>query len=298
VGRVWGNPPQYKLPKEKLRNTLLDPQIFLDTMNLNNSTMLSFITQWKKTKPTLLHGHSHSLSIFAQFCKNHSIDDIRPKGIISSSMVLMPSERDTIECVFNNKVTDLYGCEEVGLIACEYEQHQGIHLNMENLYIECIDSEGNEVRPGEEGMIVVTSLINNAMPLIRYKIEDVGSLAENACRCGRTLPLMKGVTGRTADFLVRQDGSLVAGVSLIERTLTAVPGIRQMQIVQEDLDTIVLTIVKNNAYSDKTLNDIKKEFAEVFGNNTNLYFNFADTIVQDRSGKYRFSLSKVYNPYR
>ena len=133
---------------------------------------------------------------------------------------------------FGCKVNDRYGSEEVALIACECEQHQGMHLNIEHLFIEFLRPDGTDAQAGEEGAIVITDLLNRGMPFIRYRIEDVGVPSDRTCSCGRGLPLMERVTGRVADYLKRRDGSLVAGVSLVERTLTAIPGIEQLQVVQ------------------------------------------------------------------
>lgn len=296
-GSAWGNPPPKNTIKEKLKNALLEPQIFLDTMKLNNKTMFEFIDKWNKTKPTLLHGHSHSLFIFSKFCKKYKIDDIRPEGIISVSMMLMPGERKSIEDVFQCKVTDLYGCEEVGLIACECKNHNGMHINMENVYVEFVGPNGDEVSLGEEGAIVVTSLLNKSMPLIRYKIEDVGIPSEKKCSCGRNLPLLDGIIGRVADFLVRKDGSLVAGVSLVERTLTAISGIEQMQIVQEDVENISVNLVKGDMFDEDKEKALIQELKNSLGDDVNIAICIKDKIHPEPSGKYRFSISKVKNIY-
>jgi phenylacetate-CoA ligase len=298
VGRIWGNPPEMKGVKDRLLNLLIEPQIFLDTMRLDPLSVAEFATEWKKLKPTMLHGHSHSIYMFARYCNELGIDYISPKSIVSTSMMLLPSERLIIEGVFNCKVTNLYGCEEVSLIASECERHAGMHINMENNYIELIDSNGNMVEPGKEGAIIATNLNSWAMPVIRYKLEDVGILSGKVCPCGRKLPILEDVRGRFADFLVRQDGSLVAGVSLVERTLTAFSGIDQMQIVQEDKDSVILNIVKGADYTDSTTKQLRDEFQSVFGPSFNLVFKFVDVIKSEQNGKYRFSISKVENTYK
>ena len=208
-------------------------------------------------------------------------------------MMLIPSERKVIEKVFDLKVTNLYGCEEVGLIGCECERHDGMHLNTLNSYIEFIRNDGSYAMPGEEGQIVVTSLINYAMPIIRYKIEDIGIASKRKCRCGRGLPLMEQVSGRTADFLIKKNGSEVAGVSLIERTLTKIGGIKQMQIIQEKVGEIVLNVVKNEKFSEKTKNQLIGEFKHVFGNDVDVKIDYLSEIKPDKSGKYRFSICNV-----
>lgn len=297
VGMIWGNPPEELSTKEKLLDLLVNPIITLDTMRLTDETMTAFVADWKRRQPTLLRGHSHSIYIFASFCVKHGITSVRPNAIISSSMMLIPSERRVIEQAFQCKVTDLYGCEEVGLIGTECERHDGMHIDMENNLVELLDPSGNPVPQGQDGAVVVTNLLNRSMPLIRYKMGDVASLRGGACPCGRTLPLMNNISGRVADFLVRKDGSVVAGVSLVERTLTKFPGVAQMQIVQEDLDNIVLRIAKDPNYSAATESALVEEFKDSVGRHNHIRIEFVAAIPQEKSGKFRFAISKVANPF-
>jgi phenylacetate-CoA ligase len=297
VGMIWGNSPTEFTTKEKLHDLLIGPHVYLDTMSLTDDSMSKFVADWRRAKPTLLRGHSHSIYIFASYCLKAGVDSVRPNAIISSSMMLLPTERKIIEKAFACKVTDLYGCEEVGLIGSECEQHAGMHVDMESNYVELLDSNGNDVPTGADGAVVITNLLNRAMPLIRYKMGDVASLPGRACNCGRTLPLMNNISGRVADFLVRRDGSVVAGVSLVERTLTKFPGVAQMQIVQEDLDHIVLKIAKDPHYSAQTEQALIAEFKHSVGEHNDIRIEFVDSIPQEKSGKFRFAISKVANPF-
>jgi len=297
VGMIWGNSPTSFTPKEKLRNLLISPEIYLDTMSLTDESMSAFVDEWRRARPTLLRGHSHSIYIFASYCNQHRIDSVRPNAIISSSMMLLPTERVAIERAFACKVTDLYGCEEVGLIASECERHHGMHIDMESNYVELLDPSGDDVKTGEDGAVVVTNLLNRAMPLLRYKMGDVASMPGRTCECGRTLPLMNNISGRVADFLVRRDGSVVAGVSLVERTLTKFPGVAQMQIIQEDLDNIVLKIARDPNYSAATESALIDEFKTSVGTHNRILIEYVTAIPQERSGKFRFAISKVANPF-
>ena len=290
---VWGNP---ELPgdfKSKLRAWLLDPKIYLDTMNITDSAIMQFAKDWQRVKPTLLYGHAHSIYILAEYVLRLGIDVIHPRGIISTSMMLMPHERKIIEDVFGIKVFDRYGCEEVSLIASECEEHHGMHLNIEHLYIEFIKDDGSYANPGEPGKIIVTDLMNHAMPFLRYQVEDIGVPIQGSCPCGRGLPLMKEVIGRTADFLIKKDGAKVAGVSLIENTLTKIAGIGQMQIVQETLDKITLNIVKGSGYTIASGQALKQYFLDLFGNDITIDLVTTDEIKPEASGKYRFSICRI-----
>jgi phenylacetate-CoA ligase len=293
VAALWGNPPVARSVKEKLRRLLIDRFVYLDTIDLNERSIAAFLRAWRREHPEVLFGHSHSLYMLARYLLDQHIADLRPRGIVSTSMMLLAHERRAIEQAFACKVTDRYGSEEVGLIGCECERHEGFHLNIEHLYIEFLRADGSAAEPGEEGAIVITDLLNRGMPLLRYRIEDVGVPSAQRCPCGRGLPLMERVAGRVADYLKRRDGSLVAGVSLVERTLTAIPGIEQLQIVQPARDQIVLNIVRAPDFDEETEQALVREFRSVFGAGIAFKPEYVASIPQERSGKYRFSICRV-----
>jgi len=290
---LWGNPVIPSDLRSRFLSWLLKPGICLDTMNITDDTIMRFAEECNRVKPTLLFGHAHSIFLLAEYMKRMGIDTIRPRAIISTSMMLMPHERKCIEEVFGFKVTDRYGCEEVSLIASECERHEGMHLNIEHLFIEFIREDGRPAGPGEYGNIIVTDLMNRAMPFIRYKVDDMGEPSNRRCSCGRGMPLMERVVGRTADFLIRQDGSRVAGVSLIENTLTRIPGIDQMQIIQKDIDYIIINLVDGPGYSSKSQEELIKYMENQFGRQVKVEVCRVSHIPSERNGKFRFSICMV-----
>lgn len=291
IGAVWGNPERPRNLREFTRDLLLSPTVYLDTMHLDDSAVEEFAREWRASGATMLFGHAHSLYLLACYCERLSIDGIKPRGIISSSMMLMPHERATIERVMRTKVTDRYGCEEVSLIACQCERHDGMHLNIDHLFIELLGPQGQTVAPGQPGSVVVTDLINHAMPFLRYRVEDVAVASNRVCACGRGLPLLESVTGRVADFLVLHDGARVAGVSLIENTLTRIPGIGQMQIVQESRDKLTLRLVRSDSFTASTEAQLSEYFADLF--RATVAIEFVSAIPPEPSGKYRFSICRI-----
>ncbi|MAM88048.1 MAG: adenylyltransferase [unclassified Hahellaceae] len=290
---VWGNPPTAETLKQKLRLHLLDRTIYLDTMDLNDKSMGEFVERWRKERPGAVFGHAHSIFIFANYLVSNRIEDLRPDGIVATSMMLLDHERRVIEQAFGCRVTNRYGCEEVGLIACECEQHEGMHLNLPHVYVEFLDANNRPVKPGEPGKIVVTDLNNRGMPLIRYRAEDVGVYTEKTCSCGRGMPILERLEGRVADFLKLPAGGQVAGISLVERTLTKVPGIEQMQLVQEALDHVIINRVKGQDFNEHTDTGLISAMREVFDDSVELEIRDVSNIPQEASGKYRFSICKV-----
>lgn len=293
VAAIWGNPVYPKGLKQKILGWILTPFTYLDTMAVTDASVRAFARQWRAANPTLIFGHAHSIYLLAQYLDRLGIQHMRPKGIISSSMMLLPHERRFIEHVFRTKVTDRYGCEEVSLIASECERHEGMHINIEHIVVEFLKDDGTCAAPGEPGHIVVTDLMNRAMPFIRYRVEDMGVGTERTCSCGRGLPLMENVAGRVADFLIREDGSEVAGISLIENSLTKIPGLGQMQIIQESLRRVVLNIVPSKAFGSDSEKQLFDYFKTIFGEKADLHLNIVDGISPEPSGKYRFSICRI-----
>lgn len=293
IAAVWGNPELPITIKDKMKQYLTYPYIYLDTMSVTKESVKNFADEWDRVKPTLLFGHAHSIFVLAQFVRDMKIQSFKPRGILSTSMMLIPHERKVIEEVFGIKVTDRYGCEEVSLIASECERHEGMHMNIEHLFIEFIKDDGTYAAMGEPGRIIVTDLMNRAMPLIRYQVEDVGVPSDRKCSCGRGLPMMEHVTGRVADFLIKKDGSRVAGVSLIENTLTKIPGIDQMQIVQESIDSIILIVVPGRDFLENSKIELVNYFKNLFGESVSIDVQIVQVIQPEPSGKYRFSICKI-----
>lgn len=293
IAAIWGNPPIAKTIKQKLRSFLLERMIYLDTMNLNPDSMAAFVKRWYRFQPDMIFGHAHSIYLFAKYLHENKIQDLRPVGIVATSMMLLDHERALIEEVFGCRVSNRYGCEEVGLIGVECEQHQGMHINSAHIILECLDENNQPVLPGQSGKLVITDLNNYGMPLIRYRVEDVGALSYRECSCGRKTPLLERLEGRIADFLKKPDGGQVAGVSLVERTLTKIPGIEQMQLVQEQLHQIIINRVKGIEYTPHTDHELLREFRHVFDTDVELVIKDVTKIPQEKSGKYRFSICKI-----
>lgn len=296
IGAIWGNPQHNLNWRTKLRNLLLERFIYLDTLKMDEDGMLTYYHCLKSYRPVLLFGHAHSLFLFAKFLEKRGLQDIRPKGIISTCMVLHDFERKTIEKTFNCKVTNRYGCEEVSLIASECQAHNGLHLNCDSLIVEFI-RDGKPVKPGEPGAIVVTDLTNFGMPFIRYKVGDVGIPSAKACTCGCTYPLMESLEGRVADYVITPDGNYISGISLTENFAMHLPGVKQMQIVQERLDWLVFRLVKGESFDEKTVQDIERLAHARFGDQMGWQIEYVDSIQSESSGKFRFCISKLQTPF-
>ncbi|MDX9834214.1 MAG: hypothetical protein RBT36_03265 [Desulfobulbus sp.] len=295
VAAIWGNPEIRTDWKGRLRHILLDrTSVYLDTLKMNEQSMQVFAEALLAQQPSLLFGHAHSLYLFASFLRAKRPEArIRPKGILSTCMVLHDFERELIASVFDCPVINRYGCEEVSLIACECRAGEGLHVNAECVYVELLDEQGEPCPPGKPGRVVVTDLHNRAMPMIRYEVGDMAVWADKPCSCGRTLPLLARVEGRVADYVLTRAGDYISGISLTENFAVKIPGVAQMQIVQEEIGRFTFNIVKGRDFSNQSLAVLAEQVDRHFGTGTRYTIAYLDTIPQEPSGKYRFCISKV-----
>jgi phenylacetate-CoA ligase len=311
VAKVWGNPEYRHFGlKGRLRNYFFDRAVYLDTLNLNDDRIAEFARRIQRHRPGLIFGHAHSLYLVACALKKSRVLDVRPNGIISTAMILHDWQRAVIEQVFGCKVTNRYGCEEVSLIASECEEHNGLHVNADGLYAEVLASGGRKppesstshspsrshqgaYAPRSPGNLLVTDLVNRAMPLIRYQVGDVVVPSPRVCKCGRGLPLIDRVEGRDADYVVTPAGNLISGISLTENFAMHIPGTAQVQIVQESVTLLRIRLVTDDTFNDGSRGKIAELVRATFGDGVAHDVELVDAIPQEPSGKYRFCISKV-----
>jgi phenylacetate-CoA ligase len=297
VAMLWGNPGHLRRGwRGRLRNALLERARYLDTLKMDEGTLERFARSLLRKPASLLFGHAHSIFLFAEFLRARRIEGIRPRGIIATAMVLHHWQRRVIEEVFRCRVTNRYGCEEVSLIACECERHDGLHLNADGVHVEIL-RDRQPVPPGEAGSVVVTDLTNRGMPLLRYQVGDVAVRADRRCPCGRGLPLLERIEGREADYVVTRAGELISGISLTENFALLVPGIAQLQIVQETTERFVFRIVRGPDFGHASIQKMQRLVAQRFGPGVTFACAYVDRIEPEPSGKYRFCISRVPNPF-
>lgn len=288
LGAIWGNTDKEYSFKERLYNILVNRSLYLDTLKMDDKYILSFVNLIKKKKVRILMGHSHSVFKFAEFIKRKGINGIQLRGIITTAEMLYDHERKVIEEVFGNIVFNRYGCEEVGLIASECEEHDGLHINSDGLIAEVLNSD--EKKPGR---IIITDLYNRAVPLIRYDIMDMATIKTGPCRCGRTLPRLGKIMGRTTNFLYTPEGKMVSGVSILDTFTIHIPGIKQVQIIQDKIDELKFKIVKDDGFNEKSLSLFTEKIPGYFGKKMKYHIEYVHKIPQTERGKYNFSICNI-----
>ncbi|MBI1914231.1 MAG: phenylacetate--CoA ligase family protein [Planctomycetes bacterium] len=295
VAVLWGAP--HDAPRRdwraRLRRTLLREPLWLDTANVTEASLAAFHERLMSHRPRVLQAYARSVLLFAQYLEQRGLRPHRPHSIVTSAEGLEPAERALVERVFGCPVFNRYGCREVSVIASECDAHQGLHVMAEGLLVEIV--KGDEpAKPGEMGSILVTDLLNHAMPLIRYRIGDVGAWEEGSCPCGRALPRLRNVEGRVTDFLVGSDGRLVSGVFLATYVVAHRPSLGQVQIHQDRAGEILYRIRPGYDFAAaEDLAYLESTSRQYLGDAVVVRWEIVEELPCEPSGKFLFSRSTV-----
>lgn len=234
----------------------------------------------------------------AMFVQEHHLPRPRFKTIQACAGTVTAEFRRVLEETFAAEVFDKYGSRECCDMACECNQHTGLHVFSPNVFLEIVDDAGCACPPGKPGRILVTLLNNPSFPMIRYEIGDVGVWAEpTACPCGSPFPRLESLQGRQDDMLVTEDGTLqtsgfirhFVGVSL-NRQL-----IQEWQFEQTGRNRFVFRYVplKHDGL-DENLRKLKDSFKLVFGAAAEIEMRQVMEIPPTATGKVRW----IINSYR
>jgi phenylacetate-CoA ligase len=291
---VWGSPIELGAQDRlrAVRDALMRTQL-LPAFEMSEAKLDEFIACIRRRRPKMLFGYPSALAHIAGHAERRGIalDDLGVKVAFVTSEKLYDEQRTRIETTFGCAVADGYGSREAGFIA-----HQcpagAMHITAEDIIVEIADESGRPVGAGCPGEIVVTHLATRDFPFIRYKTGDIGVYSDEACACGRGLPLLKKVDGRTTDFVVAQDGTVMHGLALIY-VVRDIAGIRQFKIIQESLKKTCVLLVTDHGFSEKDIETIRKGIGKRLGSSVHVGIERVAEIPRESSGKFRYVVSHV-----
>jgi len=241
---VWGSPIELGSQDRVrwLRDRLFRTEL-LPAFEMSPAKLDGFIAAIRRKRPRMLFGYPSALSLIARHARERGValDDLGLKVVFVTSERLYDEQRALITSTFGCPVANGYGGRDAGFIAHECPAG-GMHLTAEDVIVELVDAAGQPVPAGQAGEIVVTHLASRDFPFIRYRTGDVAVLDERSCACGRGLPMLKEIQGRTTDFVVSADGTVMHGLALIY-ILRDLAGLRAFKVVQHSrLRTEVLLV--------------------------------------------------------
>ncbi|THF63655.1 phenylacetate--CoA ligase family protein [Pseudothauera nasutitermitis] len=291
---VWGSPIELGAQDRlrALRDRVLRTEL-LPAFDMSAARLDEFVARIRARRPAMLFGYPSALCLIARHAEQRGqrLDDLGVRVVFVTSERLYDHQRETLQRLFGCPVANGYGGRDAGFIA-----HQcpagGMHLSAEDVVVEILDGEGRVLPHGEAGEIVVTHLATRDFPFIRYRTGDVGVLDDAPCACGRGLPLLREIQGRSTDFVVAADGTVMHGLSLIY-ILRDLPGVRAFKVVQEALDRVRVLVVPGEGFGESGRRAIDEGFRRRLGQGVTVQVEEVGEIPAERSGKFRYIVSKV-----
>ena len=291
---VWGSPIETKSQDRLrgIRDRLMRSRL-LPAFEMSEQKLDAFVQQIRERRPKMLFGYPSALAFIAAHAERRGVamSDLGIEVAFVTSERLYDHQRTQIEHVFGCRVANGYGGRDAGFIAHECPSG-GMHVTAEDIIIETVDRDGKELPHGMSGEIVVTHLATKDFPFVRYRTGDVGVLDNRVCACGRTLPLLREIQGRTTDFVVAQDGTVMHGLALIY-ILRDLPGLKAFKIIQESLQRTRILLVADVGFDPLSIDKIKVGFRARLGDHVAVETEVVPELLAERSGKFRYVVSHV-----
>jgi len=291
---VWGSPIELgaqdtvRAVRDRMLRTALLPAFAMSEAKLDG-----FLTDIRAVRPRMLFGYPSALSHIARHARAKGVrmDDLGIKVAFVTSERLYDEQRQQISETFGCPVANGYGGRDAGFIAHQCPQG-GMHITSEDIIVEILDPSGEPVPRGQAGEIVVTHLATGDFPFIRYRTGDVGVLDTAPCSCGRGLPLLKEIQGRSTDFLVARDGTVMHGLALVY-ILRDLPEVTAFKITQETIDLTRVQVVADAPLGAVLQEQIMAGFKARLGTAVAIEVEQVAAILPEKSGKFRYVVSKV-----
>ena len=259
---------------------------------LGITTDVEYQLDWLQSQnPDYLQSFPSNLDELARRSLERGIRIPKLREVRAIGEVLTPDIRDLVREVWGVKVTDIYSAREIGYIALQCPEYEHYHVQSEGVIVEIINDSGEPCGPGQIGNVVLTSLHNFAMPLIRYRIGDLAEPGAD-CDCGRGLPVLKRIHGRVRN-MVTLPGGRKNWPSFGDMRKSANDKIIQYQCIQRSLERIDVLLAVRSALTADEESDLRTTMQKALGHPFDLKFVYDISIVRSSSGKFEEFLSEL-----
>lgn len=262
---------------------------YLSPFHINCENFGLYVEFIEKSNARIMRGYASAVYIFSLLLIDKNIKLPQIKTLITSSEMLLPVYRETIERHWGVPVLDWYGQNErtVTVQQC----WAGNYHNNDDYGMVEID---------QRNRIIATSLNNHVMPFIRYDTQDKAVPLEveiQACPCGRTMSIpFKGIEGRSDDILVKNDGTMIPTANF-STAMKDYANLKQYQIIQDVDKTVTLKLVINTpdaSYIKSIVNEVTQRLG-----NVPVKVEVVDDIARDvKTGKVKVTIQKNIPPYK
>ena len=264
-------------------------QIYFSSYHISEENAEDYISRIRKSKVKYILGYTSSIYWLAYYGLEQNLSKPNVKAVLLNAEPLYDFQRKVIEAFFCCKVIETYSSSERAFGGNECEKG-AMHYFPDAGFIEVLNEE--DVSTGNEtGRFVITGLVNDAMPLIRYDTGDLGSISwKHKCSCGRGMPLITEITGRLDDTLIGQDGRRIGR---LDPVFKANLRISESQIIQRSIAHIVVNIVPEPGFNDEDKQTITDGLKQRLGDSVEVEFQLMKSIPRLNNGKFKAVISEI-----
>ena len=294
---LWGAPVELnKTDRIKTLRDRLINQLFLNAFEMSTENMDVYIEAIQSFKPMCIYGYARSMALLAARARDLGADLRVPslKAIFTTGEPLYPHQRQLIQEVFGAPAANEFGSRDIGFTAHESPEGQML-LMSESHILEVLDQEGQQVAPGELGEAVITGLCSQAQPFIRYRTGDIIRYTDEKCIAGRGLHVIGEVIGRSTDFVIRADGTIMHALAVIY-VLRAVEGVEEFKFIQHTTNQVEILVVPDSRWNTEAKAKVTQGIQARLGSDVRVDIRLVESIPAEASGKHRYVVSHVPLP--
>lgn len=299
---LWGSAEDLMIGHETVRAKIgrwLRNETWLSAFDMTSGRMAEYLDRIDAVKPYAIHAYADCIFELARAAIRMNRKVYRPRAVFTTAVTLFPHMREALERAFGPTFNH-YGAREVGPVAAETTDHDGLMVIAPINHVEILRPDGTPCDPGEPGEIIVTNLTNRTMPLIRYRIGDMASWKDPRSHT-KVWPVLEKVLGRTDDMIRLRDGRIVPPETMIFLLVILLNNdnwIERSQVHQNSYDSITVSLVLSPAAAacdtlPRRIEEVAQAVRGAAHDMCRVDVRVVDRIAPSASGKYRAVTSSV-----
>lgn len=249
------------------------------------------VREIRKLSPAYIQTRPSQLNLLVKECQAAGTRFDGLRAIFCLSEVVPDTLRQACHDVLGATLVECYSCAEMGYLALQCPDTGKLHVQSETVRVEVLRADNALCAIGEIGRVVVTSLHNYAMPLIRYELGDEAEVGA-ACACGRGLPVIEKIVGRTQDYLILPSGDPIRANTYHNR-IAAMPAILEFQIVQRSTSLLEIRLVVDKPLEESETQRLTSLLRHQGHHVFDVEITYRDSIERTESGKLRSFICEV-----
>ncbi len=258
---------------------------YLISYSYMNEARLKFMTKtWQQKRPKIIWGLTQAICSLAEYMEANNLQVPSPELVLVGGQTMLPQWKATIERIWSTKVYDRYGSVEAGNTANQCKQGDGYHYVPTVHFIEILDENLEPVSEGETGSIYITTLSKRAMPMIRYKQDDLVVYTGDVCPCCCNFPIIKDIMGKRREGIISPTFTYIH-LAPVNSIITESGEIGDFQVLQTLQDSLLIRIVEKTPVNDVTLMKIKKDICTMLDYTMKITFEKVQLIKILPNGK-------------